>query len=112
YFYSSRRRHTRCSRDWSSDVCSSDLGVTSRVIMKATPKPVRHHAAFAQPRLSKYSAMKAVRLPKPAELHANAKPLGVTDQNTSKKGCRSPRKSGAGRLTAARGSASRPSKTM
>src|SRR3989304_6659909 len=25
YFLSSRRRHTRCSRDWSSDVCSSDL---------------------------------------------------------------------------------------
>src|SRR5256884_8148053 len=24
-FYSSRRRQTRCSRDWSSDVCSSDL---------------------------------------------------------------------------------------
>src|SRR5205809_855803 len=23
-FFSSRRRHTRCSRDWSSDVCSSD----------------------------------------------------------------------------------------
>src|SRR2546429_3716136 len=23
--FSSRRRHTRCSRDWSSDVCSSDL---------------------------------------------------------------------------------------
>ena len=25
FFSSSRRRHTRCSRDWSSDVCSSDL---------------------------------------------------------------------------------------
>src|SRR2546429_6076314 len=25
FFLSSRRRHTRCSRDWSSDVCSSDL---------------------------------------------------------------------------------------
>src|SRR2546429_190019 len=25
FFCSSRRRHTRCSRDWSSDVCSSDL---------------------------------------------------------------------------------------
>src|SRR6266511_2670815 len=25
YFFSSRRRHTRFSRDWSSDVCSSDL---------------------------------------------------------------------------------------
>src|SRR5690606_36863177 len=27
FFFSSRRRHTRFSRDWSSDVCSSDLGV-------------------------------------------------------------------------------------
>src|SRR5262245_47884760 len=26
-FFSSRRRHTRCLIDWSSDVCSSDLGV-------------------------------------------------------------------------------------
>src|SRR5687768_18515698 len=25
FFFSSRRRHTRCSRDWSSDVCYSDL---------------------------------------------------------------------------------------
>src|SRR2546429_1746810 len=25
FFFSSRRRHRRCSRDWSSDVCSSDL---------------------------------------------------------------------------------------
>src|SRR5436309_4953995 len=25
FFFSSRRRHTRFSRDWSSDVCSSDL---------------------------------------------------------------------------------------
>src|SRR5256884_5098291 len=27
FFFSSRRRHTRCSRDWSSDVCSSDLSL-------------------------------------------------------------------------------------
>src|SRR5215813_7031935 len=25
FFFSSRRRHTMCGRDWSSDVCSSDL---------------------------------------------------------------------------------------
>src|SRR5687768_18172370 len=25
FFFSSRRRYTSCSRDWSSDVCSSDL---------------------------------------------------------------------------------------
>src|SRR2546421_7005194 len=27
FFFSSRRRHTRSDRDWSSDVCSSDLVV-------------------------------------------------------------------------------------
>src|SRR5690606_30783841 len=32
FFFSSRRRHTRFSRDWSSDVCSSDLKVNVRVI--------------------------------------------------------------------------------
>src|SRR6266536_3524731 len=32
FFFSSRRRHTRSTRDWSSDVCSSDLGrLTQRV---------------------------------------------------------------------------------
>src|SRR5207302_7844833 len=30
--FSSRRRHTRFSRDWSSDVCSSDLGRFRRVL--------------------------------------------------------------------------------
>src|SRR5699024_12196261 len=32
FFFSSRRRHTRSKRDWSSDVCSSDL----RVLIKIT----------------------------------------------------------------------------
>src|SRR5690606_14297145 len=31
FFFSSRRRHTRFSRDWSSDVCSSDLVMEVRV---------------------------------------------------------------------------------
>src|SRR5690606_40234110 len=31
FFFSSRRRHTRFSRDWSSDVCSSDL-IVGKVI--------------------------------------------------------------------------------
>src|SRR5215510_1233812 len=30
FFFSSRRRHTRWPRDWSSDVCSSDLGGEQR----------------------------------------------------------------------------------
>src|SRR5690606_39622187 len=31
FFFSSRRRHTRFSRDWSSDVCSSDLSQLQQV---------------------------------------------------------------------------------
>src|SRR5215212_848471 len=30
FFFSSRRRHTSCLSDWSSDVCSSDLGLAPR----------------------------------------------------------------------------------
>src|SRR5713226_9817830 len=30
FFFSSRRRHTRWTGDWSSDVCSSDLGEMSK----------------------------------------------------------------------------------
>src|SRR5207245_1594340 len=38
FFFSSRRRHTRCYRDWSSDVCSSDLCFeTSRPTTHADP---------------------------------------------------------------------------
>src|SRR6266699_5263519 len=35
FFFSSRRRHTRCGRDWSSDVCSSDLlsGASGKVML-------------------------------------------------------------------------------
>src|SRR6266511_3243172 len=32
FFFSSRRRHTRFSRDWSSDVCSSDLEALGDVL--------------------------------------------------------------------------------
>src|SRR6266496_4526132 len=35
FFFSSRRRHTRSLRDWSSDVCSSDLIVTEKAICGA-----------------------------------------------------------------------------
>src|SRR5206468_4405423 len=32
FFFPSRRRHTRSDRDWSSDVCSSDLEVGNRAV--------------------------------------------------------------------------------
>src|ERR1035438_10595785 len=39
FFFSSRRRHTRCLSDWSSDVCSSDLvGAISTLAPFMLPK--------------------------------------------------------------------------
>src|SRR5207249_6806899 len=38
FFFSSRRRHTRSKRDWSSDVCSSDLGETYDVVFDVVGK--------------------------------------------------------------------------
>src|SRR3712207_7888261 len=35
FFFSSRRRHTRYWRDWSSDVCSSDLAADRRAVVAA-----------------------------------------------------------------------------
>src|SRR5207247_2752184 len=39
FFFSSRRRHTRSTRDWSSDVCSSDLtagpGDTLKLVLQS-----------------------------------------------------------------------------
>src|SRR5690606_41063131 len=37
-FFSSRRRHTRFSRDWSSDVCSSDLAKNPDQLMTGLRK--------------------------------------------------------------------------
>src|SRR5262245_62722281 len=40
FFFSSRRRHTRCLSDWSSDVCSSDL-------LKLAPANAEAHGFLA-----------------------------------------------------------------
>src|SRR2546428_2643029 len=45
FFFSSRRRHTRSDRDWSSDVCSSDLQLALRAL------DLVRAAAARQPRL-------------------------------------------------------------
>src|SRR2546421_9517658 len=44
FFFSSRRRHTRSDRDWSSDVCSSDLKPSNR-----DPKKFRVFVVVSRP---------------------------------------------------------------
>src|SRR5438105_15755097 len=46
FFFSSRRRHTRSTRDWSSDVCSSDLARVRRLLFR-TRQRVRRQQHFA-----------------------------------------------------------------
>src|SRR6201998_1392024 len=41
FFFSSRRRHTRWTVDWSSDVCSSDLVGRSDVLVRAVDRAIR-----------------------------------------------------------------------
>src|SRR5690606_39905473 len=40
FFFSSRRRHTRFSRDWSSDVCSSDLQAAEALLKQHPQDPL------------------------------------------------------------------------
>src|SRR3712207_7286770 len=42
FFFSSRRRHTRYWRDWSSDVCSSDLAVVTPAAEDVVGAAERH----------------------------------------------------------------------
>src|SRR5690606_40358406 len=48
FFFSSRRRHTRFSRDWSSDVCSSDLRTARDRLGRGGHRG--HHRALPQQR--------------------------------------------------------------
>src|SRR5690625_7980925 len=42
FFFTSRRRHTRWPRDWSSDVCSSDLVLVRLYVSPGRSKAVEH----------------------------------------------------------------------
>src|SRR5262249_59499128 len=65
FFFSSRRRHTRLVSDWSSDVCSSDLGDAEEY---GDDEQVDLKEAFGLP-----DQMAPLRLPAPPELAALAR---------------------------------------
>src|SRR6266436_6134980 len=55
FFFSSRRRHTRCSRDWSSDVCSSDLAEVSENPVRSNQVVISWPVGTGDARLSVFS---------------------------------------------------------
>src|SRR5215217_975161 len=59
FFFSSRRRHTRYWRDWSSDVCSSDLGSLSRLLAMASLDGRRINLDLAAETVRHYSTAEA-----------------------------------------------------
>src|SRR2546422_4669278 len=67
FFFSSRRRHTRCSRDWSSDVCSSDLNVGPKnaqiPINRSDLPPVQRQGQSVSPPACRRIRIIVVRLP-------------------------------------------------
>src|SRR5690349_25038889 len=69
FFFSSRRRHTRSLRDWSSDVCSSDLR-----------PPCRRHGGAAAAR---------DRRPAPAQVSLRNGVEGRSEERRVGKECRS-----------------------
>src|SRR5690554_7089595 len=60
FFFSSRRRHTRCGRDWSSDVCSSDLVPLAGFFL--TGRVELQIEQFAHKKLSQDEMRKALQL--------------------------------------------------
>src|SRR5690625_1130003 len=63
-FFSSRRRHTRWPRDWSSDVCSSDLGLvlTGTVLVLGCAAYLAAHWLPPTPRVLLLAAVGGIAL--------------------------------------------------
>src|SRR5690606_39984358 len=62
-FFSSRRRHTRFSRDWSSDVCSSDLRAWSSISPSGVSRQGVKKVSGKEPSLpSQFLPLAALRL--------------------------------------------------
>src|SRR5207253_8628183 len=65
FFFSSRRRHTRWPRDWSSDVCSSDLPAQVAAHRPEAAAKPRTTLSGGQPQQDQAPAALADRRPRP-----------------------------------------------
>src|SRR5690625_2720622 len=75
FFFSSRRRHTRWPRDWSSDVCSSDLKAEKMAKIHNTVNAQRQRRqrlqGLIQRLVARRQASKTAQVDVRRQLHAN-----------------------------------------
>src|SRR5437870_10849286 len=81
FFFSSRRRHTRWPRDWSSDVCSSDL-VAPAMLVAQQPSAMQGQTPAAD--TSKAAATKGKHGGKHKASKKGAKPAAKPAADTGK----------------------------
>src|SRR5690606_26341640 len=60
FFFSSRRRHTRFSRDWSSDVCSSDLIKQNITLKELTSLTVGDYVTHIDHGIGKFGGLQKI----------------------------------------------------
>src|SRR2546429_7143292 len=88
FFFSSRRRHTRCSRDWSSDVCSSDLDVFVEIVLELDKYIVGQAAAKRAVAVALRNRVRRQKLP--PELADDVLPKNIrSEERRVGKECRS-----------------------
>src|SRR5436305_6739664 len=90
FFFSSRRRHTRCGRDWSSDVCSSDLRSAAGAALVEAPT-VREESMSLHERIAKQSGgpePDALAAPAAAREPDGAAPADRSEERRVGKECR------------------------
>src|SRR5262245_55784605 len=68
FFFSSRRRHTRCLSDWSSDVCSSDLGANGAAQAILDCRALSEALLASADPIAALKAYEAKRLPATSEV--------------------------------------------
>src|SRR5690606_40434084 len=89
--FSSRRRHTRFSRDWSSDVCSSDLELVTDIdaknkLSKQQKSGDLHATQQHQPvKLSEYQLVGTDRLNAQAAQHTASTLRGHTGRSEARR---------------------------
>src|SRR5256885_6545519 len=88
FFFSSRRRHTRLQGDWSSDVCSSDLG--SRQSERASGGPhMAVHVGTSRDRFRSVAARRRTTLVLGLAVGALVVCSGRSEERRVGKECRS-----------------------